>query len=158
LSQTRKPLCESYYVAYGSNLNVQEMLRRCPDAVLIARETLCGYKLAFKGKGKGYLTIEPACGHSVPVALWKISEKDLKALDVYEDAGNLYDTMRFMLHHKPCFTYIMKPHFPICRPSAEYTRQVLQGYKDMEFSSRELEDLIAKISAKNAPDVRLAAV
>ena len=38
-----------YYIAYGSNLDVDQMLRRCPDALTIGRSTIDGYKLVFRG-------------------------------------------------------------------------------------------------------------
>lgn len=38
-----------YYIAYGSNLDVDQMLHRCPDALTIGRSTIDGYKLVFRG-------------------------------------------------------------------------------------------------------------
>ena len=31
-----------YYIAYGSNLDVDRMLHRCPDALTIGRSTIDG--------------------------------------------------------------------------------------------------------------------
>lgn len=38
-----------YYIAYGSNLDVDQMLYRCPDALTIGRSTIDSYKLVFRG-------------------------------------------------------------------------------------------------------------
>lgn len=47
-----------YYLAYGSNLNVQQMLYRCPTARIIGTSTIPNYQLLFKGSKTGsYLTI-----------------------------------------------------------------------------------------------------
>ena len=38
-----------YYIAYGSNLNVQQMRWRCPNARIIGTSELKDYRLMFKG-------------------------------------------------------------------------------------------------------------
>ena len=71
-----------YYIAYGSNLNVQQMRMRCPNASILGTAVLKDWELLFKGSGTGfYLTIERCENSSVPVAIWEIDEK---ALDRYE--------------------------------------------------------------------------
>ena len=71
------------YVAYGSNMNVEQMSRRCPDAKVFGTGLLHGYKIVFRGRSNGVANIEPAEGSTVPVVLWKISPSDEKALDVF---------------------------------------------------------------------------
>ena len=74
-----------YYIAYGSNLNVQQMRWRCPGARIIGTSELKDYRLLFKGSKTGsYLTIEPEMGYTVPVAVWEVSAEDERALDRYE--------------------------------------------------------------------------
>lgn len=52
---------KKYYLAYGSNLNVQQMKYRCPDAKSVGTAWIHGYQLMFKGSKTGsYLTIEKA--------------------------------------------------------------------------------------------------
>ena len=47
-----------YYIAYGSNLNVRQMMMRCPTARLIGTSVIKDYRLMFKGSQTGsYLTI-----------------------------------------------------------------------------------------------------
>ena len=45
-----------YYIAYGSNLNVRQMMRRCPESRVIGTGTLNGWELLFKGSKTGTLT------------------------------------------------------------------------------------------------------
>ena len=42
-----------YYLAYGSNLNVRQMMHRCPGAKPVGKMVLEGYELLFKGSKTG---------------------------------------------------------------------------------------------------------
>ena len=42
-----------YYLAYGSNLNVSQMERRCPAARVAGVAEIKGYELLFKGSKSG---------------------------------------------------------------------------------------------------------
>ena len=73
---------KKYYIAYGSNLNVQQMRYRCPDARIVGTSVIADYQLLFKGSKTGsYLTIEKKKGGSVPVGVWEVSERDELRLD-----------------------------------------------------------------------------
>lgn len=79
------------YLAYGANMNVDMMAKRCTDAKLIGTGTLQNYRLMFKGEPpSSYGTIEPWDGFEVPFVLWKISAADEKALDRYEGYPRVY--------------------------------------------------------------------
>lgn len=75
-----------YYFAYGSNLNVRQMLARCPGAEPIARCFLPDYRLIFDGVAD----IVPTRGHSVQGAIYKITRRCEAALDRYEGFPTLY--------------------------------------------------------------------
>ena len=68
------------YVAYGSNLNLAQMARRCPTAKVVGIGKLKEYQLTFRGVA----TIEPVSGAETPVGVWEITPKDEMALDRYE--------------------------------------------------------------------------
>ena len=71
------------YLAYGSNLSLEQMALRCPDALPVGTAEISGYHLLFKGSGTGsYLTIEPKRRAKVPVAVWQVSEADEKRLEM----------------------------------------------------------------------------
>ena len=38
-----------YYVAYGSNLNREQMAHRCPEAKLVGTGMLSNYEMVFRG-------------------------------------------------------------------------------------------------------------
>lgn len=74
-----------YYAAYGSNLNLEQMKWRCPDAKVIGTAVIEGYELLFKGSKTGsYLTIEPDVKNQVPVGIFEVSKADENSLDRYE--------------------------------------------------------------------------
>lgn len=69
-----------YYFAYGSNMDMEQMRRRCPDAKRIDTAVLHGWKFALDEVG--YATVVPAAGASVPGLLWMLSDADEAELDV----------------------------------------------------------------------------
>ena len=76
---------KKYYIAYGSNLNVQQMRYRCPGARVVGISSIRDYELLYKGSKTGsYLTIEKKKGSIVPVAVWEVTADDEKRLDAYE--------------------------------------------------------------------------
>jgi len=66
---------ETYYFAYGSNMNLDQMAYRCPAASVVENVRLDGYRLTFcgRGKGSGVATILPEEGSQVEGVLWKIT-------------------------------------------------------------------------------------
>lgn len=73
-------MAKKLYMAYGSNLSVEQMATRCPDARIIGKAVLKDWKLVFKL----HADIEPCVGCEVPVLIWKISAGDEHRLDQYE--------------------------------------------------------------------------
>lgn len=71
-----------YYFAYGSNMDMEQMRRRCPGAVCIDTAVLHGWKFALDEVG--YATVVPEAGASVPGLLWTLTDADEAALDTYE--------------------------------------------------------------------------
>ena len=48
-----RALDRKIYLAYGSNLNLAQMKKRCPEAKVIGKANLRDYQLLFRGAGKG---------------------------------------------------------------------------------------------------------
>ena len=79
------------YVAYGSNLNKEQMRHRCPDAKPVYTGYLENWELIYRGSKTGaYATIRRKKGYRVPVAVWNISETDERNLDIYEGYPRFY--------------------------------------------------------------------
>ena len=83
---------ERLYFAYGSNMNLNQMAFRCPDAEVVDTVRLEGSRLAFRmnGGGNGVATILPEPDSYVDGVLWRISERDEQHLDHYEGFPYLY--------------------------------------------------------------------
>ena len=56
------------YIAYGSNMNLEQMAIRCPGAKLIGTGLLHGYRLEFNRHATIVPTNKP--DDAVPVAVW----------------------------------------------------------------------------------------
>jgi hypothetical protein len=137
-----------YYAAYGSNLNVEQMKFRCPGAEMVGTAVIYGYRLMFKGSLTGsYLTIEPDPSSRVPVGIWKVTDKDVKALNAYEGYPRFYYKRPFNLfcsdgHRHKVFAYIMHEDHEFGIPSAYYLSTCLAGYKAFEFNEEYLYDAL----------------
>ena len=139
-----------YYLAYGSNLSVEQMAKRCPDAIYIGTAKLPDYQLLFKRGGSGtYLTVEPKEGSTVPVLVWRISEADEKELDYYEAYPTLYYKTTMEVEVQPfigenegvteALIYIMYEENPLGSPAQSYYEVCLEGYKRFGFDVAILE-------------------
>lgn len=137
-----------YYLAYGSNLNLRQMAFRCPDAKIVGTAEIKDYRLKFKGSMTGsYLTIEKEKGCSVPVAVWEVSNSDIRSLDRYEGYPNFYYKKQMVLpcsdgkRHR-CFVYIMHEERLLGVPSREYVEVCAEGYKAFGFDTDILIDAV----------------
>ena len=73
---------ENLYFAYGSNLDLEQMAQRCPDALLVGPVTLQNYELQFRGSG--FATVAPKKDCVVHGLLWKLTPSCEQSLDRYE--------------------------------------------------------------------------
>lgn len=143
-----------YYIAYGSNLNIRQMMVRCPDARVAGTSVIENYQLLFKGSKTGsYLTIEPKEGCSVPVAVWSVSESDELALDRYEGFPHFYYKTEMKLpitgiksgkvRMRTAFIYIMHENRPLGIPTARYFETCAEGYRAFRFDQTKLAEAYA---------------
>ena len=148
-----------YYIAYGSNLNVRQMLMRCPSARIIGTSEVEDYRLMFKGSMTGsYLTIEPEEGCKGPVAVWDVTAKDELALDRYEGFPSFYYKKELVLpikgiktgkvRRRKVFVYIMHEERPFGVPSNYYMRTCAEGYRYFGFDFDTLVEAAAYSKAR----------
>lgn len=135
---------KKYYLAYGSNLNVEQMRFRCPTAQIMGTAVIKDYELLFRGSQTGsYLTIEPKEGASVPVAVWEVTESDIESLDRYEGYPTFYYKKEMPITYtgivsgikrrRKAFVYIMHEDRPIGIPANHYIRTCYWGYRRFGF-------------------------
>lgn len=101
------------YFAYGSNMNLEAMRKRCPLAKLLGPRELKAYKLAYRGPmGRVYLTLLPAADSCVQGLLFDVPASDWQALDDYEDYPELYDKEELILDTgEKALVYLMVPAY-----------------------------------------------
>ncbi|MGY4648702.1 phage replication-related protein YjqB (UPF0714/DUF867 family)/gamma-glutamylcyclotransferase (GGCT)/AIG2-like uncharacterized protein YtfP [Mycobacterium sp. URHB0021] len=76
------------YFAYGSNICVRQMARRCPDAVDPRPATLADHGWLINQRGVA--TVEPFDGSQVHGVLWQVTDDDLATLDSAEGVPSRY--------------------------------------------------------------------
>ena len=120
------------YFAFGSNLNQKQMKRRCRDSKYIGCYSLKNYKLVFRNYflGGGVADVEKKRNSSVLGAIYKISKKDERELDIYEDFPKTYIKKYFRLLGKKVMFYYMPKKTKHVLPSKRYLNLIIQGYKD----------------------------
>ena len=125
------------YFAFGSNLNQKQMKRRCKDSKYIGCYSLKNYKLVFRNYflGGGVADIQKDKNSTVLGAIYKISKKDEKALDVYEDFPKTYIKKYFKLLGKKVMFYYMPKKTKHIPPSKRYLNLIIQGYKDCGYKN-----------------------
>lgn len=130
------------YVAYGSNLNVCQMARRCPNATVFGIGKIRDYQLTFRGVA----TIVPEQGRVVPVAVWEIDERDEQSLDIYEGYPSFYrkETIPVEMVNGETIdgmVYIMNSGIPH-QPSPYYYDVIKQGYHDVGLDTKYLDEAL----------------
>lgn len=127
------------YLAYGSNLNLEQMAQRCPTARVLGSARLMGYKATFRGMdGNAVMNIEQDVAGVVPVLLWEIEPNDEVALDRYEGFPRLYRkefvAVTFKGARVKAMVYVMNEGQPLGTPGNRYYRIISQGYREAGFN------------------------
>ena len=138
------------YFAYGSNINLDQMAYRCPNATVIGPVTLEGYELTFRGRmdGSGVANIEPKEGASVPGLLWRITPQCEIALDRYEGTPRLYAQQDVTVRYSKgkqhtVMAYVMTDLFrEAAMPSPFYSNGIREGYRQNGMDETPLADAL----------------
>ena len=146
----RLKMADRFYIAYGSNLSVQQMAHRTPDAEIVGTAMLKGWRLLFRQ----YATIKRCANFKTPVLVWKISKQDEKNLDRYEGFPKFYvkknlnvDVTALDGNHfgeVTAMVYIMTPEAVEVRrasplPSDYYFSILSDGYEKFGFDKKILK-------------------
>ena len=155
-------MADSLYFAYGSNINLEQMDYRCPDATVIGPVTLENYELLFR-RG-GFATIAPCEGGKVHGLLWNITPECERSLDRYEGYPRFYDKRMVTVRDGEgrslsVMAYILDERFrePML-PSTTYYNGILDGYRQnslpvtalkeaWDHAAREVRDATERINA-----------
>ena len=151
------------YFAYGSNLDPQQMTRRCPGATVVGVAELKDHRLTFPltshDWGGGVASVGVAHGVSVWGVVYDLSEANLTALDRYEhfvgpgNQHNLYDresaSVQLARADDGSFARRLRVWINIARqanpspPSQRYLEAIVRGARHHHLP----EDYIRKLAA-----------
>jgi gamma-glutamylcyclotransferase (GGCT)/AIG2-like uncharacterized protein YtfP len=143
------------YFAYGSNLDAEQLARRCPSSRGLYRARLPDHRLDFTHFSRrwvgGVADVLLHSGEEVWGAVYELAEADLARLDRYE-AG--YDRVVLRveaddgaLHQAVSYTVTVKHFFP---PTETYVERMLRGGERWKLPAQYLERL------RSAPATRSA--
>jgi len=121
------------YMAYGSNLNKDQMRYRCPTARAVGSAMIYGHELVFRGVADIMKSKDP--NMYIPVGIWEIQPEDEASLDVYEGYPRLYGKIDVC----GIMTYQMHTN-RIATPSTAYFNSILEGYRDFGLDTNFLYD------------------
>lgn len=136
------------YIAYGSNLSVEQMAFRCPEAKIVGKAILKDWKLVFRT----HADIEPCEGSTVPVLVWEINALDERNLDRYEGypfyyiKKNLEVTFIDTDEKVSAMVYVMtKGRKASVPPTKHYYDIIAEGYDRFGFDKAVLEKALKEV-------------
>jgi hypothetical protein len=148
--QILRSALKRYYLAYGSNMNIEQMRERCPTARYIGVVYLKDHRLQFNM----HATIERTEGEQVPAILWELQESDEEALDGYEGIRNHHYYKDYLTVEKDgetvrALVYIMDRPGIVrkggnAKPDDDYYQKIVQGYKDAGIDETPLKSAYAR--------------
>ena len=128
---------QTLYFAYGSNLNLSQMRRRCPGSRPVRAHFLEEHELVLRGVAN----IEDAPGSHIPGAIYEICESDEKTLDGYEGFPTLYTKLYFECDiGKVMYYRLVEAVFKKARKG--YVKIIETGFKEWELPLDHLEAAI----------------
>lgn len=116
------------YFAYGSNLDVTQMTRRCPDARDPRPAALADHDWLINERGVA--TVEPLDGARVHGVLWQVSDHDLTVLDSAEGVPVRYrrDRMTVETDDGPAEAWVyVDPRVEPGAPRPGYLERIIGG-------------------------------
>jgi hypothetical protein len=130
------------YFAYGANMEQGAMRVRCPGATVLGTARLSGWRYVI---ASGYGSVERAAGRAVFGVLWRLTPRDLAALNIFEslDSG-LYRRAILTVEAGPkrerALVYIGrgggKPH-----PMPGYQERLVEAARGWRLPGRYVEEL-----------------
>ena len=143
------------HFAYASNMSVPMMRRRCPGARLEGRAVLPGYRLIILRSG--YASIAATPGGRVHGLLWRLTPRDVAALNAYENLdGGLYRavTLAVVAHRRrrAARVYVGRDRRR-GRPRPLYLEIVTQAARDAGFPPYYVRSLARLCAGNGAPRI-----
>jgi gamma-glutamylcyclotransferase (GGCT)/AIG2-like uncharacterized protein YtfP len=131
------------YFAYGANMARASMGMRCARAHPLGTARLDGWRFVITAAG--YASVAPASGATVHGVLWRLTPRDLAALNVFESLeSGLYRrtllTMRIASRRARALVYVGRTRGE-GRPKPGYLETVLAAARDWDLPPRYVAEL-----------------
>ena len=152
MTSSEKDSKKRVYIAYGSNMDICRMDKRCKDFEFYGIGYICNYRLTFQQSVSGfYANLIPVKSKKIkeyiPVVLYLISEEDEKQLDKYEGYPSAYrkKEIKVELEGKSSITglvYILPAKKSYGIPTFQYYRLISNAYKIFGFDLNTLKNAL----------------
>jgi len=143
---------KTLYFAYGSNLDLDGMDMRAPNAEPVCAADLHDWQLTFRGVAD----IEPAPGAIVRGALWWLDPQGVESIDRYEGAPNYYARQTVVVDvpgvlKTEAMTYVMLPNFQleVGLPSPGYLATIAAGFRAFDLPMEELKQTLFRVEQEH---------
>ena len=152
MKQTRLPLTSTgstvEVFAYGSNLDEEQMLRRCPSSWPTYSATLPAHRLAFAGRGtyRGGVvaTVVSDPSSTVSGMVYEVPLSDLETLDRCEGHPYVYERQTLPviddLGDVRLVEVYIRSAFPASAPSDRYLGIIRSAYRRLGFDESALDE------------------
>lgn len=145
----------TFYFAYGSNLHLKQMKRRCPNSKYIGKARLVDYR--WQINERGYANVIEAEGHWVDGLVYEINPADEAKLDINEGVSKNAYTKRQLevqLHRAPSTLYRRPVSWIVNRggPSKIHRQAKKEGQKTAEHGEHWVQEVLVYISLNYIQD------
>lgn len=146
LGRNFQPTIEVF--AYGSNLDEDQMLRRCPGSWPTYSATLPAHRLAFAGRGTyrsgGVATVVSDPSSSVSGMVYEVPASDLARLDRCEGHPHVYERQTLPVLDVSGSVRMVEVYIrsavPVAAPGDEYLGIIREAYRRLGFDEADLDE------------------
>src|SRR5262245_24809627 len=131
------------YFAYGSNMSRALMRSHCPAAMAIGPADLDGHRFIITADG--YASVVPRPGGVVHGVLWRLTARDLAALNAYESIPTgLYRIAKMSVQtadrRATALVYLARSGTP-GRPKPDYLELVIEAAREWQLPEKYIAGL-----------------
>lgn len=145
------------YFAYGSNMNQEQMKKRCPESTFLGKGVLSGYKIAFttfsKTRNCGCADIVYSPDDEVWGLLYEISDSDRDELDKAEGHPKKYKRCEVTVKDQFGVVSVVETYEVVTKdlsvkPSKDYLKLIQDAAHKFDFP-RKYQAILASVGTSD---------